>query len=183
MELGNLSQLFNFDYKPDAGPHELSQPESKGTTQQQQQQHQQQQQTIETPASSETPDFQCAATIPEVVPEASHEMLSYVSPEVLSPNNELETMLKQIENDIKAKEQVMKRANEVKNWLRSMLRRVEATVDVAEKQLDKALNSQLNKAKTMMNAMNEKYEERDELVKSVSQVYQKIQAMCAITKH
>lgn len=79
--------------------------------------------------------------------------------------------------DVLVADQAIQKAEEVKQRLKGMMRRIEFVIEVTEKQVKRTLAIQLARARGLLQEQNEKCEERRAVVRSVSEVYERIQKL------
>ena len=91
-----------------------------------------------------------------------------------SMDDSIVSIIAEIEGNISKTEISIKRAKEFKSRLQNIVKKVDTTVEFTEKELVKILNIQLDKAKRMLKEGKGKLSEREELVSSVNELYERM---------
>ena len=74
-------------------------------------------------------------------------------------------------------DKAMEKATHFKHKIKSMIKKIDSSIDVTEKELRKVLVAQLATAKKLLQEHKVKFEERASLVSSINEVYDRVRKL------
>ena len=176
MNIDNLSQIFNFDYKPELEGEQVAEQSNRIYSDSV---------VVEenTVSSNETPNFQIGnynaneiqSASPQFTPPAPTQVKSTITNNIIKTS--LQSTLSQIDGNIKDVEKVLKRANEVKIRLKTLITNIESSINAIEDKVKKKLYDQLEVTKEIVIKEREVKQERERVTSIINELYEKVQRL------